>query len=119
MVEDIADDTGLTPGQIYQKGNELNWNEKKIKQSIQDGQFVELTGQKSKSGTFTCTICWDDFKSEQGYSLICDHEFCRDCFTDYVKEKVDAGVTKVLCECPQECGVYLTYDDYRELLKKD
>jgi hypothetical protein len=38
---------------------------------------------------FTCSICFDDIAIGEGYVVEqCKHAFCKDCFKDYLNEKV-------------------------------
>jgi len=62
-----------------------------------------------------CKICYDDMVSpEDVYSLPCKHVFCRDCFSSYLRVKIEG---RELLNCPHHgCNEYVVESDVKELL---
>ena len=63
----------------------------------------------------SCMICYDDILSQDdAYSLPCKHSFCRDCFSSYLRVKIEG---RELLNCPHHgCNEYVVEADVQELL---
>lgn len=58
------------------------------------------TRSSAKSNLETCEICYDDFSSEQMYSMPCGHDFCYGCWGDYIDNVIGDGPTCIRSTCP-------------------
>ena len=56
----------------------------------------------SKTLNFLCPICYDEYSQEsEVFHLLCGHATCRDCFNNYIKNKILIAQVKNF-KCPQE-----------------
>ena len=96
-----------------------NVDENKIKAGI---ELSEKTKQKLKedgieSNGQNCLICYED-KNDQFFSLKCGHQFCPDCWTEYLKEKIKSPLNALQAKCPQEGCTLIIYEKlYYKFLK--
>ena len=58
----------------------------------------------------TCLICMDEIGRDEGLSMGCGHDFCRDCWGDYLTNAIQhEGATCMDATCPQaECTEVIT-----------
>ena len=60
---------------------------------------------KSSSGSFTCSICFDDSPDLKPLSLECGHKACSGCWEAYIESKITTEAEHV-CRCMAEgCGL--------------
>ena len=88
-----------------------NPDENKIKAGI---ELSEKTKQKLKkdgieSNGENCLICFED-KNENFFSLKCGHQFCSDCWKEYLKEKIKTPLAALQANCPQEGCTLKVYE---------
>ena len=64
----------------------------------------------------TCLICYSEFNPEDSISLKCEHKMCKDCYKEYVKNKLETEPNSiVMTPCPLKgCNLFLT----RTIFKK-
>ena len=82
-----------------------------------------LYDYKSKSylSKYYCGVCGDeiDYKDRTKVKLPCDHMFCKDCWFEYLKEKVNnANVYKITC-MDHKCGYILQEKFVKDMLGND
>ena len=78
-------------------------------------KFLEEKGIESNGDN--CLICYEE-KNENFYSLGCGHQFCQDCWTDYLKEKLKTPLGALHARCPQnECTCIVGEEVYTKFLK--
>jgi ariadne-1 len=69
-----------------------------------------------------CLICYTEFSDlskEDYYSLSCQHYFCRDCWTEYLSEKLNEINTAIVTSCPQlGCNCIVTEKIYLTTILK-
>lgn len=58
------------------------------------------TRSTTKAGLITCEICYDEFLQENMFSMPCGHEFCYDCWGDFISNMIDDGPTCIRTTCP-------------------
>jgi hypothetical protein len=70
---------------------------------------------KVKNHQCQCKICYEDILSQDDvYSLPCKHLFCRDCFSNYLRVKIEG---RELLNCPNHgCNELFVEADIKELL---
>lgn len=74
------------------------------------------------AGEITCPICFCDTPAAEAAALgACNHAFCVECITHFVKGKVKAGEVmgeQLSCPCvePEKCGVALLPGDVKRAL---
>lgn len=69
---------------------------------------------ESDSSTETCLICYTDYRPKELSGLACGHNFCKDCWHLYLKNKImEEGLSDYI-SCPaHQCGILV--DDDRVL----
>ena len=85
-------------------------DENKYKSGI---ELSEITKEKLKkdgieSNGSNCLICFEE-KDDKFFSLNCGHQFCADCWSEYLKEKIKSPLNALQAKCPQNgctCVVY-------------
>ena len=100
----------------------LEWQENKIESwydNVDENKFkagIELspkTKDKLKkdgieSNGENCLICFEE-KNDDFFSLNCGHQFCQECWTEYLTEKLKSPLSALQAKCPQNgctCVVY-------------
>merc|ERR1719206_383487 len=68
--------------------------------------------------TFHCNICFERVPVTDGFTLsACQHQFFRDCFAGFLKNKISNGQVNISCFYPcdegQPCGERVSEDDIR------
>jgi ariadne-1 len=43
---------------------------------------------KKRPRGFICEVCFDDDPNKETVSLSCNHRFCRDCYVQYLEQKI-------------------------------
>ena len=86
----------------------IELSEKQIKQFEKEG--VESFGDN-------CLTCFDEEK-EKLFSLSCGHQFCEDCWTEYLKEKLKSPLGALQVRCPQHnCTCIVGEEIYKKFIK--
>ena len=64
-----------------------------------------------------CGICYEPLENINEVKLTCGHYFCKDCWTDYLKEKItNANVVKISC-MQNKCEIILEEKFIKNILK--
>ena len=58
------------------------------------------TDSKMTEYSFLCDICYDDFSSEEGFALGCQHMYCRPCWKNHLISKAEIPRTFYNVSCP-------------------
>jgi hypothetical protein len=53
--------------------------------------------QKNKNNNICCLICQNKFNYKEIYNLNCDHDFCNECWYEYLKENISNGKVDLNC----------------------
>ena len=100
-----------------------NWYEdvdqNRIKVGIELSENLKKQFKKEGIESFgnSCLICCED-KNDDFYSLSCGHEFCADCWKEYLLEKLKAPLGALQVRCPQQnCTCIVGEDVYRKFIK--
>ena len=87
-------------------------------------QLSEKTKEKLKqdgieSNGGNCLVCFEE-KNESFFSLNCGHQFCADCWKEYLKEKIKSPLSALQAKCPQNGCTCVVYEKiYSKYLKDD
>ena len=66
-----------------------------------------------------CLTCYEE-KNDDFYSLSCGHQFCAECWTEYLKEKLKSPLGALQVKCQQEgCTCKFQKKFIKNLLKKN
>jgi ariadne-1 len=76
--------------------------------------------KKIKKGVdvkYSCQICFDDeLSQDEIFAMSCGHAFCRDCWSSFIKAKVDDGPSCIEATCPDiKCKEIITEEEVKEL----
>ena len=96
-----------------------NVDEHKIKAGIELSDKVKekLKSENVEENGDNCLICFEE-KNNQFFSLNCGHQFCSECWTEYLKEKIKTPLSALYATCPQEGCSLIVYEKlYSKFLK--
>ena len=94
--------------------------ENKIKAGIELSEKLKKKFTKDGVESFgdNCLTCYED-KNDSFYSLSCGHQFCSDCWTEYLKEKLKSPLGALEVTCPQhECTCRVGEEVYKKFIKQ-
>ncbi|KAG1153320.1 hypothetical protein G6F37_010461 [Rhizopus arrhizus] len=121
----------------------FRWNKEKLFEQYMDspekvlqqaGVSSATTNRSFKSAAaldnFVCDICCDDSGEMDTVCISCEHRFCKNCYTQYLYQKIREGESRRI-QCPEsECTLIVdektvellvdkvTFAKYRELLNR-
>jgi len=80
---------------------------------IQRTTTCVMTRQRQAAQKRTCPICMEDDKQPSDMmQMPCKHEFCTDCWTDFIETMIKDGPTCINQTCPQaRCNEIVTEDE--------
>lgn len=87
---------------------------KRLKSSNENKDIIiEIDKQES------CPICFEAITNDNQFNLKCNHVYCKDCITDYLKEEIKNSRVLPL-NCPTvKCNEPFTLDIIKSLLNSD
>ena len=78
---------------------------------------AKLKAEGIESNGENCLICFEE-KNDNFFSLNCGHQFCPDCWTEYLKEKIKSPLSALQAKCPQNGCTCIVYEKiYKKFLK--
>ena len=93
----------------YESGIELNPTLK-----------AKLKKNKIEPNNDVCTICYthkSELQKDEFFGLSCNHLFCKDCWYEYLKEKLNEVNTAILTNCPQlGCNCIVSESIFKKLI---
>ena len=93
-------------GNKIKAGIELS---KTTMQKLKD-EGVEANGKN-------CLVCFEE-KNDEFFSLNCGHQFCQECWSEYLKEKIKTPLSALHATCPQDGCTLIVYEKlYSKYLK--
>ena len=91
-----------------------------LSQTKESQKKIKEFFKKNKISSNCCLICYMEINQNDGISLDCKHQFCSECFTLYLKQRVGDQLTLLSCPCPLSgCNFIVTSDIFKKLLKND
>ena len=64
-----------------------------------------------------CPICYGELENDK-IGLKCGHLFCKDCYTEYLKTRLEDPLTVIASPCPNKgCNLIVTSDIFAKCLK--
>ena len=114
MITEVNELFQIDPGVARQLLQHSNWNKEKLVTRYFAGEkdklFQEakiplhLGEQKRPAGLIDCSVCFDEFESEEIFGMSCNHFFCRECYSDYLMVKINSEGQAADIPCPaQDC----------------
>jgi ariadne-1 len=90
--------------------------ESHIEQSAESLAKISEFFSKNKISEDICPICYTDIEKESAFSLKCNHYICKECYIEYINDKLLSEPINILnTPCPLSgCNLYLT----RTIFKK-
>ena len=109
----------------------FRWNIDKL-----DSWYEDIDGNKIKAGIElskttmqklkdegveengkNCLVCFEE-KNDEFFSLNCGHQFCQECWSEYLKEKIKTPLSALHATCPQDGCTLIVYEKlYSKYLK--
>ena len=102
-----------------------NWydnpEENKVKAGIElSKKTKQKLDKKIPSNSKYCLICQEEEKNNNFRSLNCKHQFCINCWEEYLKEKLKYPLEALYANCPQNGCTCKVYENlYSEILKDE
>ena len=98
-----------------------NIEQNKINSGIELSEDInkKLINEGVKSNGDICLICYEK-KNNNFYSLNCGHQFCNECWANYLKEKIKLPLKALQVKCPQYGCTCIVYENlYYKYLKNN
>jgi len=86
-----------------------------ISQTKESQKKLDEYFKKHKIPTNVCLVCEMEIEPGQCVCLECNHQFCFDCFREYLKEKANDQLTVLSTKCPMQ---YCNYQVPSEMFLK-
>ena len=96
-----------------------NLDENRIKSGLELSEETKekLKNEGIESNGNICLICSNE-KNNSFFALNCGHQFCGECWTEYLKEKIKYPLEALQVKCPQDGCTCIIYESiYRKYLK--
>ncbi len=100
-----------------------NWYEdveqNRVKVGIELSEKTKKDFEKEGIKSFgdECLTCYEE-KNENFYSLKCGHQFCAECWEEYLKEKLKTPLGALQVKCPQhKCTCIVPEETYKKFIK--
>jgi len=68
---------------------------------------------------FSCDICCDSGDDIESLALSCGHRFCRDCYSQYLTQKIKVEGECRNIQCPSDCNIIVDENTIRLLVSED
>ena len=98
-----------------------NIEENKINSGIELSKEInkKLINEGVKPNGDKCLICWEKVNNNF-FSLNCGHQFCNECWTGYLNEKIKSPLNALQAKCPQNGCTCIVYENlYSKFLKNN
>ena len=98
-----------------------NIEQNKINSGIELSEDInkKLINEGVKPNGDICLICYEK-KNNNFYSLNCGHQFCNECWANYLKEKIKLPLKALQVKCPQYGCTCIVYENlYYKYLKNN
>jgi ariadne-1 len=112
---------------IYYKWNKDNlddWyddiesNKSKVGIELSDETKKKFKEEGVESNGNICLVC-SEIKNDKFFSLNCGHQFCYDCWSEYLSEKIKYPLNILQVKCPQKDCTCVVYEKLFPLFIKD
>ena len=68
---------------------------------------------------FCCDICCDSGDDIESLALSCGHRFCKDCYSQYLTQKIKVEGECRNIQCPSDCNIIVDENTIRLLVSED
>ena len=91
-----------------------------ISQTKASQEKLDKYFKKNKIPNNVCLVCETKIEPGDCICLECNHQFCFDCFKEYLKEKTNDQLTLLAAKCPmQYCNFQVPSEIFLKVLKGD
>jgi ariadne-1 len=134
LIENAAEFCSLTKEEATIVLINYQWNYERIKDQWYDNveenrkkcaieqsnkSREDLKRKKVDPNNQVCSICYKDYDCTF-YSLSCKHNFCGDCWTDYLSTKLEDLLTSISSTCPQNmCNLIVPENVFKLFIPKN
>ena len=78
------------------------------------------SSSRAVNTTFSCRICCDDVDAQHAFGLGCKHNFCKPCFSEYLRNQICDGPSCLRATCPEhKCKQAITQSVYNNLCSRE
>ena len=91
-----------------------------IAQSKESEKKIKEYFKRNKIAPNSCLICYTEIEPNDRINLDCQHPFCSDCFTCYLRQRATDQLTLLSIHCPLiGCNYVVTHNIFEQCLKND
>ena len=91
-----------------------------LSQTKESKKKIDEFYKKNKIAPNSCLICYTEIEEGDQVSLECEHPFCSECFTSYLKQKTTDQLTLLSTHCPLgQCNYIVSHEYFTKLLAND
>lgn len=125
MVSESVEVTHLPNHIIRNPLNHFHWDQQRLYDQLyadegklfSDAHIVN-TNNPMPSTSDTCFICFDDVSAQEMTSASCGHQFCINCWEQYLTNKIISECVSIGIRCPQNgCDVIVDDQTIARLIK--
>ena len=118
MIGEVNELFQIEPSVARQLLQHSNWNSEKLvtryfagekDKLFKEAKIPDHLGERKKpSGKITCSVCFDDYEGDEIFGMPCNHFFCKECYADYLINKVNSEGQAATIPCPaKDCFLML------------
>jgi ariadne-1 len=122
-IDKLSEELGLSYTQAAVFLMQTQWNPQRVIEKIMNNSlslpdFIRASSKVyDDKDNVTCILCFNIEIGSNMRALECNHAFCLNCYTEYLKETVDSGVECIFTKCPMsDCEILVPQELFEELL---
>ncbi|XP_031635616.1 potential E3 ubiquitin-protein ligase ariadne-1-like [Contarinia nasturtii] len=125
-IEEVVSTTGMPATVARIALGYCDWNKMVLLEKYTDDQqkffdnaniknpFLEVEEDEKRRKT-DCLTCFEQLPSDMIVSLSCKHNFCSDCWSQYLTMKINEGAESIACQ-QLKCGITVDDDTITQIL---
>ena len=89
-----------------------------IEQSEESKKKIEEFISNNNISEDTCPVCYTEIEKNNSLSLKCNHQICKECYVEYIKNKIlENPITLLQTSCPMSgCNLYITRTIFKQCI---
>jgi ariadne-1 len=108
---------------------QFKWNKERLlevyynnpdKVMVDAGLDLFSSNPQGADAAIVCRICGDEVGPNDAFGLGCGHNFCKDCYCQYLRVQISEGPQCVCATCPEhKCTQMVPYSAFKHLLGQE